>query len=78
MKITELWSGSKGKEHETFAMSVVEYFAFGPDPDRFNKLMMGFKKSDTNPSPSIENILAGLDWKWDTLDAEWKTFVLKS
>ena len=78
VKITELWSGTKGKEHETFAMSVVEYFAFGPDPDRFNKLMMGFKKSDTNPSPTIENILAGLEWKWDSLDTEWKTFVLKA
>ena len=77
VSIKDAWSGSKGKDHETLVTSVVDFLAFGPDPERFGKLALGFKKSDDNRDPSIDRILQSLEWKWDTLDAEWKTYVIK-
>lgn len=77
VKVTDLWSGSQGKDQDIFAMSVVDCLAFGSQPDRFIKLLTGLKKSDNNTNPTFESALAGLELKWEQLDAEWKSFVLK-
>jgi hypothetical protein len=77
-KINDVWNGSKGKEFDVLAASVVEYLAYGADADPFVKLMNGFKKSDSNPNPTIQNVLQGLELKWDDMDTAWKTFALKT
>lgn len=78
VKISDAWGGAKGKEFDALAMSVVEYLAFGSDPEQFTKLLNGFKPSDTNPAPTIQSVLAALEWKWDDLDGQWKQFALKA
>ena len=40
--------------------------------------MAGFKKSDTNQSPTMDSIVRGLEWKWEVLDIGWKTMMLKA
>lgn len=78
VKVTDAWAPSKGKEFDTLAMSVVEYFAFGPDPEQFPKLLNGFKQSDSNTNPTMQSVLANLEWKWEDLDSAWKSFAAKA
>lgn len=78
VKLTDACSGTKGREHELLVMSVVDYLAFGPDPDKFTQLMAGFKKSDTNQNPTMDSIVRGLEWKWEDLDLGWKTMMIKA
>jgi hypothetical protein len=78
VKITDACSGTKGREHDLLVMSVVDYLAFGPDPEKFTQLMTGFKKSDTNQNPTMDSIVRGLEWKWEDLDIGWKTMMIKA
>jgi hypothetical protein len=78
VKLTDACSGTKGREHELLVMSVVDYLAFGPEPEKFTQLMSGFKKSDTNQNPTMDSIVRGLEWKWEDLDRGWKTMMLKA
>jgi hypothetical protein len=78
VKVTDAWAPAKGKEFDTLAMSVVEYFAFGPDPEQFIKLLNGFRQSDSNTNPTMSSVLANLEWKWEDLDSAWKIFAAKA
>ena len=75
VKLAEVWSGTKGKDADVFAASVIDFLTSAPDPKRFLTIVHGFQRSDQNPTRTIESILTVLDFPADKLDAEWKAFV---
>ena len=77
-KASDAWAEGRTKEAETVTVSVVEFLLFGPDPAKFGKVLSGFKPSDENPTPTLEQALDIADYKPDTLDAAWKNWLAKA
>ena len=76
-KASDAWAESRTKETETVTVSVVEFLLFGPDPMKFTKVLSGFKPSEERPTPTLEQALEVADYKPDTLDTAWKTWLAK-
>jgi len=72
-----LWTGERPKEFDAMAVSLVEYFAFGPENMRFTKLIIGFRPGENGEVPTTDKALELLELKWDALDKSWKSWIVK-
>lgn len=76
-KLSDAWSSTtRNKDYDTLVMSVVDYLAFGPDPEQFGKILFGFKKNDQNENPTMDSVLRSLEVKWEDMDLGWRRWVL--
>ena len=76
-KAADVWAGMANKDTETMTISLVEYFVFGMEPDKFGKLFVVLKPNEQGQSPTIEQALEFMELKPDTLDAAWKAWGAK-
>jgi len=76
-KAWDVWGADRPKEFEALATSVTEYFVFGPEAERFPKMLQSYRTSDENQNPTTEKALELLDLKPDALDTAWRAWVVK-
>jgi hypothetical protein len=73
----DVWRGVATKDSPIVAASLAEYLAFGPDADKFPKLLAALKPSDDRPSPTVETAFADLEWRPEAVELGWKQWVAK-
>jgi hypothetical protein len=73
----DVWRGVATRDSPTVAASLAEYLAFGPEADKFPKLLAALKPSDDRPSPTVETAFADLEWRPEALELGWKQWVAK-
>ncbi len=76
-KVWDVWGDSRPMEFEALATSVTEYFVFGPEWERFPKMLQSYRTSDDNQNPTTAKALELLDLKPDALDTAWRAWVVK-
>lgn len=77
VRAADVWGGQKGKDGDLVAASFVEFLVFGPEADKFPKILSALKPSDTQPMPTMAAALADLEWRPEVLDLAWKQWVSK-
>jgi hypothetical protein len=76
-RVSDVWNGQKGKDSDLVSASLAEYLAFGPEAEKFPKLLSALKPSDTQPMPTVATALTNLEWTSDALEIGWKQWVAK-
>jgi len=62
-------------ETDTVATSFIEYLAFGPEAEKFPKLIQAMKPTEEVPSPTIATALEAVAWPADGIEAGWKKWI---
>jgi hypothetical protein len=76
-KASDTWGGMSNKDTETLTISLMEFFIYGMEAGKFDRLIVGLKPNEQGNLPSIDQALDGLELKPDALDMAWKAWVAK-
>jgi len=76
-KADDAWSDKTYAGLDTIKLSLVDYLAFGPDAEKFEKFVTGFRPNDQRSDPDVGSALEAAGLKADELDVAWKKWVMK-
>lgn len=65
-----------GPDVDTLTTSFVEYLAFGPEAEKFPKVVQALKPSEEAPNPTVATALAAVEWTPEAIEAGWKKWVM--
>jgi hypothetical protein len=76
LSLSYLWAEQAIPESELIFTSLVEYFIFGPGAEKFPTILTSLKPGEGNDTPNLQKALAGLEWKYEDLEAEWRKWAV--
>lgn len=76
-KVSDVWGETKLKDADTLTVSLGEYLLYGADAAAVDKFLGGFRPTEDRRDPNVNTALEAAEWKTDTLDTAWKTWVFK-
>lgn len=75
-KPATVWTNTiASTETDTVATSFVEYLAFGPEAEKFPRLIQAMKPTEESPNPTIATALATVEWDADAIEVGWKKWI---